>query len=283
MIKINVRRFASASKLLEVGEAYLLENEAANNLSLGVLYRSLEQDNHSQQDLFAIVEDANGIVLVMIKTSLHLILAGNSVNKAGIDYAVSYLSAQQIVLPSVIGPLDLAHCFAEKWAVRKNLSYTINMRQRIYRLDRVIEKKRSTGRCRKALPQDIVFLRDWVYDFSKTTLTPFTPEEARIFAEEGIKLETIYIWEDDQQTPVSIAKKVRSTKNGAVIGLVYTPPVYRKKGYASAFVAALSQQLLDEGYSFCSLYTDLSNPTSNHIYMDIGYQPVVDSIVYQFD
>lgn len=132
---MNIRRFASASKLLEVGEAYLLEHEAVNNLSLGVLYRnSLEQDDHSQQHLFAIVEDANGIVLIMIKTSLHLILAGNSDNKEGIDYAVSYLSEQQIALPSIIGPADLASCFAEKWAVRENLSYTINMRQRIYRL-----------------------------------------------------------------------------------------------------------------------------------------------------
>ena len=281
---MNVRRFASASKLLEVGEAYLLENEAANNLSLGVLYRSSkEQAGQSQQHLFAIVEDKNSIVLVMIKTTLHFILAGNSDNKKAIDYAVSYLSEQQITLPRVIGPADLASCFAEKWAVRESLSYTINMRQRIYRLDRVIEKKRSTGRCRKALPQDLVFLRDWVYDFSKTTITPLTPEEARVFAEDGIKSETIYMWEDDQQTPVSIAKKARPTKNGIVISLVYTPPIYRKKGYASACVAALSQQLLDEGYSFCSLYTDLSNPTSNHIYMDIGYQPVADSIVYQFN
>lgn len=281
---MNVRRFASASKLLEVGEAYLLENEAANNLSLGVLYRSRkEQAEQSQQHLFAIVEDKNSIVLVMIKTTLHLILAGNSDNKKAIDHAVSYLSEQQIALPSVIGPTDLAACFAEKWAERESLSYRINMRQRIYRLDRVKEEERSTGRCRKALPQDLVFLRDWVYDFSKITTTPFTPEEARISAEEGIKLETIYIWEDDQQTPVSIAKKARPTKNGIVIGLVYTPSIYRKKGYASACVAALSQRLLDEGYSFCSLYTDLSNPTSNHIYMDIGYQPVADSIVYQFN
>lgn len=34
---MNVRRFASSLKLLQVGEAYLLEK---NNLSLGVLYRS---------------------------------------------------------------------------------------------------------------------------------------------------------------------------------------------------------------------------------------------------
>jgi len=33
---------------------------------------------------------------------------------------------------------------------------------------------------------------------------------------------------------------------------------------------------------FCFLYTDLANPTSNKIYMDIGWEPVCDSIDYAF-
>jgi predicted GNAT family acetyltransferase len=35
--------------------------------------------------------------------------------------------------------------------------------------------------------------------------------------------------------------------------------------------------LLDRGHRFCFLYTDLANPTSNSIYMRIGYEPVCDS------
>ncbi|HEY7660344.1 MAG TPA: GNAT family N-acetyltransferase, partial [Actinomycetota bacterium] len=30
------------------------------------------------------------------------------------------------------------------------------------------------------------------------------------------------------------------------------------------------------------LFTDLANPTSNHIYEDIGYERVCDSAVYRF-
>jgi uncharacterized protein len=44
----------------------------------------------------------------------------------------------------------------------------------------------------------------------------------------------------------------------------------------------LSRLLLARGFSFCSLYTDLSNPTSNGIYKAIGYYPVLESIVYDF-
>ena len=57
---------------------------------------------------------------------------------------------------------------------------------------------------------------------------------------------------------------------------------HRGKGYASACVAAMSQHLLDGGKTFCTLYTDLSNPTSNKIYQNIGYRPVVDCAMVTF-
>ncbi len=36
------------------------------------------------------------------------------------------------------------------------------------------------------------------------------------------------------------------------------------------------------GGGFCFLYTDLGNPTSNKIYVAIGYRRVCDSIQYAF-
>jgi hypothetical protein len=81
---------------------------------------------------------------------------------------------------------------------------------------------------------------------------------------------------------VSIACRGQPTPNGARIGLVYTPPEYRRKGYASACVAGLSQTLLNQGHKYCFLFTDLANPTTNHIYQAIGYQPVGDWHNYCF-
>jgi uncharacterized protein len=65
--------------------------------------------------------------------------------------------------------------------------------------------------------------------------------------------------------------------------MVYTPPEHRRKGYASACVATLSQTLLNQGYKYCFLFTDLANPTSNHIYEAIGYQSVGDLSDYSFE
>jgi predicted GNAT family acetyltransferase len=73
-----------------------------------------------------------------------------------------------------------------------------------------------------------------------------------------------------------MAGNPRKTKNTISIGPVYTPPEFRKKGYASALVARLSQKNLDAGYQKCVLLTDLKNPTSNKIYQEIGYKSVCD-------
>jgi uncharacterized protein len=80
----------------------------------------------------------------------------------------------------------------------------------------------------------------------------------------------------------TMAASTRPTRNGITVNNVYTPPHQRKKGYASACVAALSQKQLDSGYKYCCLFTDLANPTSNQIYMDIGYQPVCDFGEHKF-
>jgi predicted GNAT family acetyltransferase len=60
------------------------------------------------------------------------------------------------------------------------------------------------------------------------------------------------------------------------IGPVYTPPELRRRGYASSAVAAVSRQALAAGAQRCALFTDLSNPTSNKIYADVGYRRIAD-------
>ena len=89
------------------------------------------------------------------------------------------------------------------------------------------------------------------------------------------------IWEDGK--PVSVAGWGGRTPNGARIGPVYTPPEHRRRGYGSAVTAAATDELLSSGCRLCFLYTDLTNPTSNHIYSELGYEPVCDSIDVRFE
>ena len=61
----------------------------------------------------------------------------------------------------------------------------------------------------------------------------------------------------------------------ARVGPVYTPPAQRGRGWASNAVAEVSRRIQAEGAQVC-LFTDQANPTSNKIYADLGYRPVVD-------
>ena len=60
------------------------------------------------------------------------------------------------------------------------------------------------------------------------------------------------------------------------LGPVFTPVEYRRRGYASTAVAAVSRRVLAAGADRCALFTDLGNPTSNKIYADVGYRRLSD-------
>jgi hypothetical protein len=92
--------------------------------------------------------------------------------------------------------------------------------------------------------------------------------------EKLIGQKALYIWQDEQ--PVSMAAQTRASTNGIAINAVFTPLEQRGKGYATACVAALSQRLLTGGRHFCTLFTDLANPTSNRIYQRIGFEALGD-------
>ena len=92
---------------------------------------------------------------------------------------------------------------------------------------------------------------------------------------------TAYLWVDEGR-PVSLAGAGGLTPNGIRVGPVYTPPELRGRGYASNLVAGVSQAQLDAGRRFVFLFTDLANPTANHIYQEIGYEPVTDIDEYAF-
>jgi predicted GNAT family acetyltransferase len=136
------------------------------------------------------------------------------------------------------------------------------------------------GKLIQAEERHTELVEEWIFRFAIEIGEPITREDASLKAKANIATTSMYLWQDNKA--VSMAKKSRPTKHGIVVTLVYTPPSFRNKGYATACVASLSQLLLNDGYSYCSLYTDLANPTSNDIYTTIGYYPVQDSVMYRF-
>ena len=282
---MQVIRYHSAEELLSKAEFFLEKKEAVNNLLLGILFSLINKSSPNQYNsdlFFAAVEEEEQLLIVMIMTppyNLVIYGEGEKIDEA-IKLSVSYLLSNNITIPGVIGQFQIATNFANVWEQRTGCSSTIKMKQRIYKLEKVKGVKLSPGKIRTADINDIELLSNWICEFSKDILEEMTHEDAYEFAKKAINKSFIYLWQDRE--PVSIAAESRPTKNGISVNLVYTPPKFRKKGYATSCVVSLSKLLLQKGYKFCTLYTDLLNPTSNSIYIKIGYKPIAESIVYHF-
>ena len=106
------------------------------------------------------------------------------------------------------------------------------------------------------------------------------PKHLRSMLEKEIEKKSVFLWEDCDGTPVSMAAKVRTTTNTASISWVYTFKNHRGKGYGAKATAYLTEQLLNQGYRECNLFTDASNPVSNHVYSKIGYVQIGKQSVY---
>lgn len=282
---MEVHRLDSAEEFLDRCRGFLVEKEAENNLILGLITEQIGWDRYDEQRLF-VVDAGSGPALAALQTPPHNLVVSTCEQAAALHRLAEAIAAGEMELPGVTGPSDEARAFAQSWTQRLGRGYSELMSQRIFKLAEVRPPAGVDGRLRAAEESDIPTLGAWLEAFSEEAAPDHEPrpaEEVQARAEGFMKHpdRKAYLWDDDGS--VSMAAHSGPTPNGIRVSAVYTPPEKRRRGYASACVAALSQRLLDEGRRFCFLYTDLANPTSNHIYTEIGYEPVCDSVMLSFE
>jgi hypothetical protein len=161
------------------------------------------------------------------------------------------------------------------------------MTQGIFELTRVIAPSPVKGLSRQARADEVDELVELRLAFEEEAIGRVEdPALARASTEWRVREQSsrLGLWVHEVEGQVTaMSGHSGPTPNGIRIGPVYTPPQHRGRGYASALVAAESQWLLDNGRSYCFLYTDLANPTSNSIYQRIGYRQIAQSAEYAFN
>jgi predicted GNAT family acetyltransferase len=277
--KMKVHRYEDASQFYEGVKDYLLSEEALHFLLLGISNVLIyNPERYGEKPYLATVETDGNIVAVAMRTPPHRLLLSKLQDFAAVEAIAQDLHLIQS-LPGVTAPMNEAKAFAEVWRSLTGQSYQLIKKLRCFQLEKVQPISSAQGNLRIATETDKELLLHWYEAFSVETSGSVESDPKR-WLEHTLQQRTAYIWQDE--APVSIACGGGITPNGASIAMVYTPLEYRKKGYACACVAALSQTLLNQGYKYCFLFTDLANPTSNHIYQSIGYQPVSDWYDYSF-
>jgi GNAT superfamily N-acetyltransferase len=279
---MKLREHGDPAEFLRVAAPVLDADEARHNLGFGISSTLLESPETYPEFHLWTVEDGGTTVGAALMTPPHNIWVARPARADTIEFLARELDAGGVEVPGVTAAQPEADDFAGEWERLRGVERLLLHAQGIYKVSRV-RMPEAPGRLRDATPDDRDLLIRWWNEFAAEALHEGGPEsdahdavDRRLDGRAG----RVVFWEDDG--PVSFAGYGGRTPNGIRIGPVYTPPDRRRRGYGSALTASLSQRLVDEGRTYCFLYTDLANPTSNRIYQAIGYEAVCESAMYEF-
>ncbi len=181
--------------------------------------------------------------------------------------------AEDPELPGVNALPATARQIASAWARLTGGSSRCRMREAMHALDEVLEPPYpGSGRLRLARADDRPLLIEWTRAFAEEAGVVAGEVEAMV--DGRLRRNGMFFWEDG--LPVSMVGIAPELAGVVRVGPVYTPPQFRRRGYAGHAVAATSRRALADGARQCMLFTDLANPTSNKIYAEIGYRRFAD-------
>ena len=280
---MQAQHIQTAKEFLKVVGDDLLVDEIRHSLTFGIAEK-VSHDSHvfgADDPWFITIEDAGQICATAIRTPPHRpILSHLSGDLEIISSELARsIHALDPVIPGIIGDKEIVEPFTQRWCASYGVELVDVMAQRIYQLTELVEPRFAEGNLRQADLGDEEIVVSWAAAFHKEAVGEVFSRKHYQRYRQRILSGDIYLWENT--APMSMAAKTRPTRSGISIGGVYTPPENRNFGYATSCVAALCKRLLLE-YDFCVLYTDLSNPTSNSIYMKIGFKEYSDSVQYNF-
>jgi len=283
---------ASAAALLHNTKSQLLASGARGTFSLGMV-ENISRDpdlfgkNHSEQ-LFATIESENEIVAISfcippLAVNLFCFSQNPPFAPDIISCLANYLhhNWNRNIVNAIFSEFEIAEKFAELWMSLSGKKISKRFHQSMYSLSKVLIKP-SSGSLKAATSSDFELVQKWYSEFSVEALQKVFTESDKERLQKRISSGKMFLWISEEGIPVSMAGTPRKTENSNSVGPVYTPVEFRKRGYATSLVAALSQKCLDEGSEMCTLFADMANPTSNKIYHNIGYEKVCELLELSF-
>jgi RimJ/RimL family protein N-acetyltransferase len=224
---------------------------------------------------YGVEEDGETVSFVALRIPPWPMLAGGDVAAADPhclierwlerDPELDALSGQ----PHVIAPLGRA------WVERTGGVSRVRMRGALHVLTEVCDPDRpASGELREAGKDDRALLIAWEDAFVAEADAGVAGQAERT-VDRRLVAGLQQLWVDGGK-PVSTLVLNHMVAGTVRVGVVYTPPEHRGRGYASSAVAAASRLALARGAERCMLFTDLANPTSNRIYAAVGYRRVGD-------
>ena len=182
-------------------------------------------------------------------------------------------------LSGVSGEASTTSAFAGCWTERVSTAAVVQDAQRLYALGRLVVPDAVAGRLRRAGPQERDMLIEWCSAFQVETGLPGGDVSKAV--DLSLSARRYFFWDDGG--PRCLARATEPLGGISRIGAVFTPPEWRRRGYAAACVGALCEWVRDEEGANSVLYAQLGNASSNAIYRRLGFETVSEMLVYRFD
>lgn len=152
----------------------------------------------------------------------------------------------------------------------KNITSKYHIGMQSFECPQVIPAKNQSANIQKPTEQDVESLIPLCYNyffncFGREQASDELLKEAQDF----IGNKKAFVIKENSKI-IAMAKSTRETDKHIAVNGVYTLPEYRNRGYAAALVAHIAKLIISEGKTPL-LYTDLSNPSSNKAYINVGF------------
>jgi ribosomal protein S18 acetylase RimI-like enzyme len=276
-VPISAEHTTDPSVLLATAGEFLRSRPVEHNVFLSIVEARIAEPLPGR---YWWVVDDGAVVGAAFQSPLDFFAGITPMSRAATDAIADAMASTAPDLPGVIGDAATAATFAGTWASRLHTPANPEEGQRIYRLRTLVPPRDVPGSLRPASAADRDTLVRWTLGFDRDTGLSQPGTDAETAADHNLRAGRMVVWDHDGA--VSMALTRGPVEGVARVGLVYTPPEHRGRGYASACVAGVSAHVLATDSDSCILYTQLSNATSNAIYRAIGYEPVLEVVRYRF-
>ncbi|MGL5829348.1 MAG: GNAT family N-acetyltransferase [Angustibacter sp.] len=127
------------------------------------------------------------------------------------------------------------------------------------------------GQLRLADVAELGLITQWVGSFAaEAQSTMNRPEAGTVTA--ALAERRLWLWDHDGQ-PVAMLLRMAPAIGVVRIGLVYVPPEFRGRGFASAALAETVTRISAAGHSVV-LYVDVNNHVARELYAALGFQEI---------
>jgi ribosomal protein S18 acetylase RimI-like enzyme len=262
--------------VLRTADEFLSSEPVLHNLILSILHSRVAQGDPGRYWIAFLGEKSVGVV---VQSPLDYPATLTPMESRAVLAMVDAIAGGGVTLPGVNGDAATAASFAGQWSDRCKSAATPFQGTRLYELLDLGEAPRTEGQLRQASPSDRSLMIRWTRAFQNEIGESANDTELRV--DRGLAAGQLWVWDQNGET-TSMAVGREPAQRVVRLSGVYTPPEWRKHGYATACVHALWKHFRVGGYR-CILYTDLGNPTSNSIYRRIGYRAIAEAVRYRFD